>query len=234
MGNSLLRTIPAPSPSVHPHVHGELGMSTAFPFRIIGSSPRAWGTLNDDTRLIAVDRFIPTCMGNSGSLAFFLVAATVHPHVHGELCAAVAKSSTIVGSSPRAWGTHAVRNIDKGYQRFIPTCMGNSFPRYSRGAPIPVHPHVHGELSPDQSENSSSFGSSPRAWGTLIPGRNFDLFYRFIPTCMGNSSLQHESGLHGPVHPHVHGELRSAIDAVDFRFGSSPRAWGTRSFHGRI
>jgi len=51
--------------SVHPHVHGELSVSVVPRVVSIGSSPRAWGTLNADVAGDGIGRFIPTCMGNS-------------------------------------------------------------------------------------------------------------------------------------------------------------------------
>ena len=100
---------------VHPHVRGEHGRhrvqisADSDP----GSSPRAWGTLDDLWRVpcLAGFRFIPTCVGNTIQRTKGYNAAP--------RC----------GSSPRAWGTgpstlEALKchPID----RFIPTCVGNT------------------------------------------------------------------------------------------------------------
>ena len=51
---------------------------------------------------------------------------------------------------------------------------------------------------------------------------------RFIPTCMGNSSMVLSPVSRSSVHPHVHGELLSVGYTRNDIFGSSPRAWGTQ------
>ena len=70
-------------------------------------------------------------------------------------------------------------------------------------------------------------GSSPRAWGTLRRNRRSSRTRRFIPTCMGNSPVSRSSRAALAVHPHVHGELPSAVCEQKYSTGSSPRAWGT-------
>ena len=75
---------------------------------------------------------------------------------------------------------------------------------------------------------SRNTGSSPRAWGTPVRRDAGDPEYRFIPTCMGNSSGGGYTRRSRPVHPHVHGELGRRPPAPTGYRGSSPRAWGTR------
>jgi len=65
-------------------------------------------------------------MGNSQPEDPIKRTKTVHPHVHGELPFLIKREVLPRGSSPRAWGTHAVREMNKDNARFIPTCMGNS------------------------------------------------------------------------------------------------------------
>jgi len=212
---------------VHPHVHGELLTGGSPGVTIFGSSPRAWGTQERRVGEEVEDRFIPTCMGNSSCAASIRLRRSVHPHVHGELTIAAARSDNPLGSSPRAWGTPGAARLPGRRRRFIPTCMGNS-PSSSRAtSPYTVHPHVHGELIPIIVRVPGEAGSSPRAWGTprrsRAPGRSS----RFIPTCMGNSRAGRRVHQGGPVHPHVHGELRPARGCAVQRHGSSPRAWGT-------
>ena len=207
MGNSWTAPRPGVPGSVHPHVHGELTVTTSGPLHGLGSSPRAWGTL------FLIDyqhqhlRFIPTCMGNSNGVTKGSADTTVHPHVHGELSWSLNGKESGIGSSPRAWGTRnrGSRRINK--ERFIPTCMGNSSRTGHPPAERAVHPHVHGELSQNGFVASPEAGSSPRAWGTpgflvALPGE-----HRFIPTCMGNSVTSGASVHPRAVHPHVHGEL---------------------------
>ncbi len=115
---------------------------------LLGSSPRAWGTPHSQQADPLSGRFIPTCVGNTVEQSEQLVPASVHPHVRGEhhwnRSANIRKS----GSSPRAWGTHNDAAIVGNSGRFIPTCVGNTQPRSSRGQFRPVHPHVRGEHPP--------------------------------------------------------------------------------------
>jgi len=112
--------------------------------------------------------------------------------------------------------------------RFIPTCMGNSNQAGGRTNSNAVHPHVHGELRAISRLRAAGTGSSPRAWGTLPPSAPHPASPRFIPTCMGNSTLICPGNAYGSVHPHVHGELDLVCVAGSSGDGSSPRAWGTR------
>jgi len=100
------------------------------PCRILfdGSSPRAWGTPEEEVEPGTDPRFIPTCMGNSDPPGRSSWTASVHPHVHGELGQVCHPSDCMAGSSPRAWGTQERLEILFDVVRFIPTCMGNSMP----------------------------------------------------------------------------------------------------------
>ena len=175
--------------SVHPHVHGELPKSAWCSCSVNGSSPRAWGTQVIPLLVLLVLRFIPTCMGNSNLCVMILRLIPVHPHVHGELDKVLCYKNTKLGSSPRAWGTLTLRRILLHFSRFIPTCMGNSAARRSRRPGTSVHPHVHGELREIVIAFDADDGSSPRAWGTLFIMYPKTDTTRFIPTCMGNSSI---------------------------------------------
>jgi len=113
----------------------------------------------------------------------------------------------LTGSSPGAWGTQFKEIFHGKYNRFIPTCVGNSYFTMTFFMRIT--------------------GSSPRAWGThnYVPagyGHNW-----FIPRCVGNSQLIHWAGQFRLVHPHVRGELNNVSGNVHNNTGSSPHAWGT-------
>ena len=90
------------------------------------------------------------------------------------------------GSSPRAWGTGDLTLIAQAYQRFIPTCVGNSTTLPDRPRITPVHPHVRGEQDRRITIQQESTGSSPRAWGTAMESFVKCQKSRFIPTCVGN------------------------------------------------
>ncbi|VEB41482.1 Domain of uncharacterised function (DUF2825) [Chromobacterium violaceum] len=186
VGNTYRLVRKTPAGAVHPHVRGEHAPYNWQPGEKDGSSPRAWGTQAGFMPASALHRFIPTCVGNTPSMA--------------------RRRTSCSGSSPRAWGTHTERDRPSANQRFIPTCVGNtalhlhthpnttvhptcvgntasSLMRRDRWS---VHPHVRGEHngpcpSPSGSSGSSHVrgehanspvesrpfdGSSPRAWGT--------------------------------------------------------------------
>ena len=92
-----------------------------------------------------------------------------------------------------------------------------------------VHPHMRGELMVVTFPASSVAGSSPHAWGTHTPSAQDGRSVRFIPTCVGNSSLNSLRLDTATVHPHMRGELLLAVQQDSCYFGSSPHAWGTLS-----
>ena len=134
MGNSSVLVTLAMIFSVHPHVHGELNALIRILLETIGSSPRAWGTPEICENAGRLERFIPTCMGNSLPSNPSSRGVTVHPHVHGELKYCHDQIDCWFGSSPRAWGTLCHEPPELFQARFIPTCMGNSLPNiYQKG-----------------------------------------------------------------------------------------------------
>ena len=71
-------------------------------------------------------------------------------------------------------------------------------------------------------------GSSPRAWGILHGACLSWHGARFIPTCVGNTTLPGCYQIKFSVHPHVRGEYRIEAQIHGDAGGSSPRAWGIR------
>ena len=113
-------------PAVHPHGCGE--HLSAFPVikATNGSSPRMWGTRNEDTVKMRINRFIPTDVGNTGRHYHAVAWRSVHPHGCGEHIYSNAQGRHSRGSSPRMWGTHQ-RIFGLGdLVRFIPTDVGNT------------------------------------------------------------------------------------------------------------
>ena len=91
-----------------------------------------------------------------------------------------------------------------------------------------VHPHTHGEHSIFWFFRYFSFGSSPHAWGTLLPGYLSVFWLRFIPTRMGNTLKVFPKTCGRTVHPHTHGEHKATTAFNTGLNGSSPHAWGTQ------
>ena len=172
-----------------------------------GSSPRVWGTC---CRTRATERGSP-----------------VHPHVCGEHAAPRLFNRRKDGSSPRVWGTCRCGRVQRRYDRFIPTCVGNMEAYFMYLFCQTVHPHVCGEHVPFAPAARGFFGSSPRVWGTLCETGNYRLLLRFIPTCVGNISNETSNPLSRPVHPHVCGEHLTNCLFLKYPIGSSPRVWGT-------
>ena len=193
--------------SVHPHARGERMVAHQAPSRSAGSSPRPWGTHEAGAQRLAVDRFIPTPVGNARPRASRRPIPSVHPHARGERTFQLQGLNNVNGSSPRPWGTLLAPCQPHVSDRFIPTPVGNAPPRCGSRTSSAVHPHARGERIPLKRGEVAGVGSSPRPWGTP------------------RLSRRRESRL--TVHPHARGE-RPDKDAVHFiHSGSSPRPWGT-------
>ena len=192
--------------SVHPHVRGEYAALAAAQGEFTGSSPRAWGILQGNSTKTVSDRFIPTCVGNTPAPSACPLRSSVHPHVRGEYTFAGDDEFLSGGSSPRAWGIRGAGGAGMPMSRFIPTCVGNTCRQPWRPSCSAVHPHVRGEYGISRNWHSPISGSSPRAWGIPDIEEILGLVFRFIPTCVGNTSPDWNRTHNVPVHPHVRGE----------------------------
>ena len=212
---------------VHPHVRGEHVFLPLLISSIDGSSPRTWGTHQGYGILFQYDRFIPTYVGNTGSVSNFQLMVTVHPHVRGEHSALELSLTVSCGSSPRTWGTPWMSRFMPKGQRFIPTYVGNTCINNASHAIRTVHPHVRGEHFAGLNLALNVDGSSPRTWGTHIRKVLSRAQKRFIPTYVGNTPEERPGAVLSTVHPHVRGEHYSRYTKTDQQSGSSPRTWGT-------
>ena len=212
---------------VHPHACGELTGICAYTIVAVGSSPRMWGTLKEFTPEPHEYRFIPTHVGNSKKGFIRFTIELVHPHACGELGYSPAVTISLVGSSPRMWGTRLNIPVGSATIRFIPTHVGNSVTFFSSTSTGTVHPHACGELPMVCVSGRDTFGSSPRMWGTHPPPSDQLLQGWFIPTHVGNSSFVCPWNPSRMVHPHACGELEETKKYVFDGDGSSPRMWGT-------
>ena len=70
--------------SVHPHTSGEYWNGGSSCGRRSGSSPHKWGIRFAVDGEIALNRFIPTQVGNTCSMSGLMVGMAVHPHTSGE------------------------------------------------------------------------------------------------------------------------------------------------------
>ena len=113
------------------------------------------------------------------------------------------------GSSPHAWETHPSPSSRLEFNRFIPTCVGDSSLRSAAISSNTVHPHMRGRLL-----------------GIFDTESNTP---RFIPTCVGDSATAHLIKCKCAVHPHMRGRLYSFKGYRLRLHGSSPLAWETQS-----
>ena len=125
------------------------------------------------------------------------------------------------------WGTQDRHSATEARRRFIPTHVGNT--AYAKGTiqDIAVHPHACGEHDATAVSRIEAFGSSPRMWGTLKWYQVLVLYYRFIPTHVGNTLQLRNKAEYSSVHPHACGEHVARGLAEGDGDGSSPRMWGT-------
>ena len=166
VGNTPPQSAGSPYPAVHPHVCGEHSSLVKNDPKIIGSSPRMWGTPFSQRGNGSAARFIPTYVGNTAPRYCAVKLTAVHPHVCGEHPSSWAISRSIFGSSPRMWGTLLRQNRRDFTARFIPTYVGNTLAVNGCFSHFAVHPHVCGEHDGMGSPQCGHAGSSPRMWGT--------------------------------------------------------------------
>ena len=195
-----------------------------------GSSPHAWGIPQREEHVHKGGRFIPTCVGNTRRRSAAPEKSAVHPHMRGEYSASHPLGNSVFGSSPHAWGTLTLTGKMNIADRFIPTCVGNTPPDQGRAGCPAVHPHMRGEHDSRFFPGSATAGSSPHAWGTPLLPRPYPCHARFIPTCVGNTSLGWVVRQKSTVHPHMRGEHDYIASFAETHDGSSPHAWGTHGW----
>ena len=194
MGNTQFRCNHDSPVAVHPHGRGEHPENLNRHLSEYGSSPRAWGTQLLERLLSAEMRFIPTGVGNTRLNYLATCFLPVHPHGRGE---------------------HGVCSVSTPLMsRFIPTGVGNTLQDRRSRYHWTVHPHGRGEHRSWATSNSSTCGSSPRAWGTLLLKKQDHHNRRFIPTGVGNTVNRRGCRHHAPVHPHGRGEHDSQLFLV--------------------
>ena len=112
--------------AVHPRGRGEHLSNLYMVAILIGSSPRARGTLGKQGCDPVRWRFIPAGAGNTKPLSSVDEVGPVHPRGRGEHLSTRASISDSVGSSPRARGTLRPWRRLPADQRFIPAGAGNT------------------------------------------------------------------------------------------------------------
>ena len=228
VGNSVVLAVYQVLKSVHPHMCGEFSTRVHMSASVVGSSPHVWGIHCGESVEIRHPRFIPTCVGNSLHPVSIYTTYPVHPHMCGEFSLSFVIHSAMVGSSPHVWGIQQIRNVHVIKERFIPTCVGNSHGSLSVPILIMVHPHMCGEFLLFEQVYLIRSGSSPHVWGIRMLLMCCKCCLRFIPTCVGNSSVVKWPNWLAPVHPHMCGEFALMVLFLRAGDGSSPHVWGIR------
>ncbi len=145
--------------------------------------------------MASLNRFIPTCVGNTFWRDGRIIESAVHPHMRGEYAA------------------HDV--VGREDVRFIPTCVGNTHTKAIFLSATPVHPHMRGEYLAVKVRGCLEVGSSPHAWGIPAQPSPAVACGRFIPTCVGNTKNWRPGAGISTVHPHMRGEYKDGRIGVN-------------------
>ena len=153
-------------------------------------------------------RTIPTYTGNTASESSRSSSSRNHPHIHGEYDFCSFKHLRKKEPSPYAQGILIKLGLECFRSRNIPTCVGNTgLLHHIRRGPE-NHPHMRGEYLRYMNVSVSPLEPSPHAWGILRSLRIQSPDVRTIPTCVGNTRLQHPQPQMRWNHPHMRGEYR--------------------------
>ena len=125
-GNATRARRRAITATVHPRGRGERARHGCRWHRIIGSSPRARGTLHFADFRCCLHRFIPAGAGNAVLWGAGTGTDEVHPRGRGERGEQGELLLAADGSSPRARGTLDPGGVVGPCERFIPAGAGNA------------------------------------------------------------------------------------------------------------
>ncbi len=109
--------------AVHLHVRGADIGAPSVCIGGCGSSPRAWSRQPRKLFAQPPNRFISTCVEQTGAAPKSEKEESVHLHVRGADVLVCDDRGRYGGSSPRAWSRHLERACDALHGRFISTCV---------------------------------------------------------------------------------------------------------------
>ena len=173
-----------------------------------GSSPLAWGILIEFVSSTGRLRFILTRVGYTWDIAWIFSHTAVHPHSRGVYVKSDGLIVTLSTVHPHSRGVYAIqKKVTAQQERFIPTRVGYTFlllfATLCRTRFIPTRV---GYTKNRYRKRLNKCGSSPLAWGILLP--------RSFP-CFGLSVHPHSRGVYlerrgqrvrgTAVHPHSRG-----------------------------
>ena len=138
--------------------------------------------------------------------------------------------ASMIGTSPRARGKHAMIFNQQISIRNIPACAGKTWlPRNTRMRPM-EHPRVRGENRAQRRQECRVEGTSPRVRGKLRSSENSTVANRNIPACAGKTFRGKQPPAPEKEHPRVRGENATTFKSCKYSFGTSPRARGKPLF----
>ena len=154
----------------------------------IGSSPRVWGQAENAHFALRQHRIIPTRMGTSCAVVFYIFVDWDHPHAYGDKFIRCSQIVIVDKSSPRVWGQVFETKLNTAGARIIPTRMGTRYTENQRLNPHEDHPHAYGDKFNRINRKRIAIGSSPRVWGQASKRCLRHSDRGIIPTRMGTSN----------------------------------------------
>ncbi len=131
----------------HPHLRGEDSRLTSLTNILVETPPPAWGRPLEVTKLRAIWRNTPTCVGKTTALFHTSSAAEKHPHLRGEDTFGRSAKAWITETPPPAWGRPRAFDLSFRPCGNTPTCVGKTRKALSRRRVSEKHPHLRGEDS---------------------------------------------------------------------------------------
>ena len=174
-------------------------------------------------------RTIPTRVGITVAPILTRSSRSDHPHARGDHTSWLSMRHGAVGPSPRAWGSRVSSSTAREHSRTIPTRVGITISERLENRSSSDHPHARGDHNSCDATRASSFGPSPRAWGSLSPNRGVSPLWRTIPTRVGITVTEEIPVVVASDHPHARGDHESTVYCSLASCGPSPRAWGSPS-----
>ncbi len=218
-----------PSAPDHPHACGENSFASSSASCSFGPSPRVWGEHDGYLPLVDSLRTIPTRVGRTCGIRFWLAFTSDHPHACGENANRNVNRLCYCGPSPRVWGEPRLHLLKFYFRRTIPTRVGRTCATHAPHLPASDHPHACGENHRLVAEEILRYGPSPRVWGERKAFLYYWFLPRTIPTRVGRTSPSLPILSKSSDHPHACGENSFAKTQRASATGPSPRVWGERN-----
>ena len=213
--------------TAQPRVRGERHPRQHTQPLVVGSAPRARGTVAAAFVAGSIGRLSPACAGNGSARRRRPRSAPAQPRVRGERGARPEPPCDAVGSAPRARGTAVTPPPRRRRSRLSPACAGNGGEASARSVEAPAQPRVRGERVQLAPARLSSLGSAPRARGTGPRRLAHHQLPRLSPACAGNGGERHRFARMVAAQSRVRGERSAAVCGTSPAIGSAPRARGT-------